>query len=177
MTTDLRSMELFSLKKQRSIGATDAELLAAAARIRAELAEVAEKAYQAIQKHSFATYYQFASKRTEHAAVICVIRSRCNEKKPELARAAAQEEFLALKSTVQSVTKFLFALSAVPSLPIGASETFLSEYEYLKTTREKLTLDGAQTDQEKAAIRDDIETALMLLEEILGKAPTLEEFS
>jgi len=176
MTTNLYSMEQSTLKKQRSPGASDAELLAAASRIRKELDEVADKAYKAIQKHSFAVYYQFANKRTEHAALICVIRSRCSDKKPDLTAAAKREEFQALQATVQSVTKFLFALSATPLLPVGACETFLAEYEYLKTARERLTAEGGKENREISSLLDDIETALMLLEEIIGKSPALEEF-
>jgi hypothetical protein len=59
-------------------------------------------------------------------------------------------------------------------MPIGARETFLHELEMLRTTRDLLT---PRKDEESVRnLIDELETALMILEEIVDRAPALEEF-
>jgi len=60
--------------------ASIAVLLEAVARIRAEAVLLADRAYEAIQRHAFDPYRQFCDKRAEHAALVSVLRSRIGPK-------------------------------------------------------------------------------------------------
>lgn len=152
------------------------DLLNALARIEAEALALAERAAEAIQHHSFDPYREFCEKRAEHAALVSVLRNHIGPN-PRDARwpAAANEHDRALVTvSIQACLKFSFALSATPNMPIGARETFLHELEMLRATRESL-----MQSEDREGVRnllDELETSLMILEEIVDRAPALEEF-
>jgi hypothetical protein len=155
--------------------ATTAELLEALTRIRSEAALLAEKAYDAIQHHAYDPYREFVEKRAEYAALVSVLRSRLGPKSESSLVATADRHDRALTTlSIQACLKFSFALSATPLMPIGARETFIHELEMLKGAREQLT--RAKDEEGVSALLDDIETSLMILEEIVERAPALEEF-
>jgi hypothetical protein len=166
---------------RKTVPASMAQLLDALKRLWAEAAALAENAYVAIQQHSFEPYWTFRAKLNEHAALVAVIRGRIQQlrdlrsRQAEMASTAvAREEQEILILTVKACLKFCFALSANPWLPIGARETFMHEIDALNGAR--AVLEKAPADMLPAGLLDDIDTARMILEEIIDKSPSLASF-
>src|SRR5258708_24950514 len=92
------------------------ELLQAIARVRSEAAVLADKAYEAIQRHAFDPYRKFCDKRKEHAALASVLRSHIGPRPqdPSWARSGSEEESSLIRFSIQACVKFAFALSAKP---------------------------------------------------------------
>jgi hypothetical protein len=156
--------------------ATVPDLFEALQRIEAEALTLAEKAAEAIQHHSFDPYREFCEKRAEHAALMSVLRNHIgpNPNNSKWPVAADKHDRALVTVSIQACLKFSFALSATPNMPMGARETFIHELEMLRTTREQLL---PMKDQEGIGnLIDELETALMILEEIVDRAPALEEF-
>jgi hypothetical protein len=65
-------------------------------------------------------------------------------------------------------------LSATPLMPLGARETFMHEVGMLQSARAQLQ--SAKDDEGVAGLLDELEMALMILEEVVEKAPAFEEF-
>jgi len=166
---------------RKSVPASMADLVEALKRLWAEAAALAEHAYLAIQQHSFGPYWTFRAKINEHAALVAVIRGRCQQlhelrsrQADILARAVDREEQEILILTVKACLKFCFALSANPWLPIGARETFIHEIDSL--TQARATLEKGKPEDLPKGLLDDLDTARMILEEIIGKSPSLVSF-
>jgi hypothetical protein len=167
--------------QKKSMPASLAELINALRRLWAEAAAMAEHAYIAIQKHSFEPYWTFRAKIDEHSALVAVIRGRAQQlrelrsRQADIVAAAVdREEQEILLLTTKACLKFCFALSANPWLPIGARETFIHEIDALKQTR--ATLERVAPEKLPTGILDDIDTARMILEEIIDKSPSLVSF-
>ena len=167
--------------QRKSTPASMAELLKALKRLWAEAAAMAEHAYLAIQQHSFEPYWTFRAKINEHSALVAVIRGRIQQLKELRLRQAGivadavdREEEEVVILTVKACLKFCFALSANPWLPIGARETFIHEIDSLNQAR--ATLEKAKPEDLPKGLIDDIDTACMILEEIIGKSPSLVSF-
>ena len=167
--------------QRKSIPASMAELLKALKRLWAEAAAMAEHAYLAIQQHSFEPYWTFRAKINEHSALVAVIRGRIQQLKELRLRQAGivadavdREEEEVVILTVKACLKFCFALSANPWLPIGARETFIHEIDAL--TEARAILEKAKPEKLPQGILDDIDTARMILEEIIDKSPSLTSF-
>jgi hypothetical protein len=152
------------------------ELLTALARIQDEARVIAERAYEAIQNHAYDPYREFCEKRAEHEALVSVVRSRIGPKPehPEWLKAANAHDRALLTLSIQACLKFSFALSATPLMPIGARETFIHELEMLRSARERLQ--AIKDEEGVAALLDELDMALMILEEVVNRAPALEEF-
>lgn len=152
------------------------DLFQALERIEAEAMALAEKAADAIQRHSFDPYREFCEKRAEHAALVSVLRNHVgpNPSNPNWLPAAERHDRALVTVSIQACLKFSFALSATPNMPIGARETFLHELEMLRTAREQLT--PRKEEEGVGNLIDELEMALMILEEIVDRAPALEEF-
>jgi hypothetical protein len=166
---------------RKTVPASMAELLDALKRLWAEAAALAENAYIAIQQHSFEPYWTFRAKINEHAALVAVIRGRIQQLRDVRSRqadiagkAVDREEQEILILTVKACLKFCFALSANPWLPIGARETFMHEIDSLTSAR--AVLEKAPADTLPSGLLDDIDTARMILEEIIDKSPSLASF-
>jgi hypothetical protein len=166
---------------RKSVPASMAELIKALQRLRAEATALADNAYLAIQQHSFEPYWTFRAKINEHAALVAVIRGRVPQLTALRTRQAGivteavnreEEEIIIL--TVKACLKFCFALSANPSLPVGARETFVHEIGALNEARRVLERGPADTLPE--GMLDDLGTAQMILEEIIEKSPSLSDF-
>jgi hypothetical protein len=151
-------------------------LLDALARVGAEAVVLAERAYEAIQHHSFDPYREFCDKRAEHSALVSVLRAQIGPKPREMSWPAAvnKQERALIMMSVQACMKFVFALSANPLMPLGARETFIHELAMLQTARDQLT--PHREEEGVAGVLDELEMALMILEEIVEKAPAFEEF-
>ncbi len=166
---------------RKTVPASMAQLLDALKRLWAESAALAENAYVAIQQHSFEPYWTFRAKINEHAALVAVIRGRIQQQRDlrlrqaDIAGAAVdREEQEILMLTVKACLKFCFALSANPWLPIGARETFIHEIDSL--TQARAVLEKAPADKLPPGLLDDLDTARMILEEIIDKSPSLVSF-
>jgi hypothetical protein len=151
------------------------DLFAALERIESEAMALAEKAAEAIQHHSFDPYREFCEKRAEHEALVSVLRNHVgpNPSNPNWLPAAEKHDRALITVSIQACLKFSFALSATPNMPIGARETFLHELEMLRATREQLT--PLKEQEGVSNLLDELETSLMILEEIVDRAPALEE--
>jgi hypothetical protein len=165
---------------RKTVPASMAELLDALKRLWAEAAALAENAYLAIQQHSFEPYWTFRAKINEHAALVAVIRGRIQKlhdvrsRQADIAgKAVDREEQEILILTVKACLKFCFALSANPWLPIGARETFIHEIDQLNQARAVLE---KAPDTLPTGLLDDLDTAKMILEEIIDKSPSLVSF-
>jgi hypothetical protein len=156
--------------------ATIDALLVAIARVRAEAVLLADRAYEAIQHHAFDPYRQFCEKRAEHAALVSVLRARIGPKPkdPKWAPAIDLEDSSLLRLSIQACVKFAFALSATPLMPLGARETFMHEVGMLQAARTQL--ESVKDDETVASLLGELEMALMILEEVVEKAPAFEEF-
>jgi hypothetical protein len=152
------------------------ELLKAIARVRSEAALLADNAYVAIQRHAFDPYRKFCEKRKEHAALASVLRSHIGlrPEDPSWARVVSEEESSLVRLSIQACVKFAFALSAKPLMPLGARETFITEIAMLHAAREHLW--PIKDDEGIANLLSEIDLALMILEEIIEKAPAFDEF-
>jgi hypothetical protein len=166
---------------RQPVPASIAELAAALKRLWAEAATLAEHAYIAIQHHSYEPYWTFRAKIEEHAALVAVLRGRLPALRElrvngvdKLAQSIDREEQEIVMLTVKACLKFCFALSANPWLPIGARETFIHEIDALQQSRQ--LLEKAPADSLPADLLDDIDTARMILEEVIEKSPSLDDF-
>lgn len=167
--------------QRKAIPASLEQLLDALKRLWAEAAALGEQAYVAIQHHSFEPYWNFRAKIDEHAALVEVLRGRVirlreqRRREAEVVAAAVdREEHEILVLTVKCCNKFCFALSANPLLPIGARETFIHEIDALNQAR--AILERTPPDKLEAGVLDDLDTAKMILEEIIEKSPSLTNF-
>jgi hypothetical protein len=167
--------------QRKSTPASLEELAEALKRLWTEAARLAEHAYVAIQKHSFGPYWTFRAKLGEHAALVTVIRGRLAALAESHAREADalvasvdREEQEMVILAVKACLKFCFALSANPSLPVGARETFGHEIEALGEARRLLEQWPAEKLPE--GMLDELGTAQMILEEIIAKSPSLADF-
>jgi hypothetical protein len=156
--------------------ATIAVLLQAVARVRGEAVLLADRAYEAIQRHAFDPYRQFCEKRAEHAALVSVLRAHIGPKPkdPAWLPAVNLEESSLLRLSIQACVKFAFALSATPQMPLGARETFMHEVGMLQTARTQLQ--SVKDEQGVASLLDELDMGLMILEEVVEKSPAFEEF-
>jgi hypothetical protein len=59
-------------------------------------------------------------------------------------------------------------------MPLGARETFMHEVGMLQAARAQLQ--SVTDDESIASLLDELEMALMILEEVVEKAPAFEEF-
>jgi hypothetical protein len=163
------------------VAASVTDLVAALERLRAEAERLAEAAHQGIQRHSYRGYWKFRSKLGEHAALVAVVRGRSQQmmvleggSARVAAQAAEREEREISILAIRSSLRFGFALSANPTLPLGARETFVHELEMLGEAGR--VLEAAPGGTLPEGVRDDLATARMILEEIIEKSPPLADF-
>jgi hypothetical protein len=167
---------------RQPVRATIADLSAALPRLRDEAVLIAEQALLGIEQHTYRPYWKFRAKLSEHGALIAVIRSRAQQMSAfdrGDARVATQkaerEEREMCVFSIRASLRFGFALSANPTLPLGARETFIHEMATLDEAR--AVIEASPPDSLPEGIRDDIVTARMILEEIIEKSPPLTDFS
>jgi len=156
-----------------------ARFLDALARLIDETEEAAERARDGIGHHAFEPYYALRNKTTEFQAMLAVVEGRIarlgrhcpetmSERLDELERAM-------LGLLVRASVQILFALSAIPLLPLGIRELFAGELRLLHETKEKLKL-PKHAGKLGADIEMDVETAELILLEVMEKAPSLLSF-
>jgi len=76
---------------------------------------------------------------------------------------------------VRASMRFFFVLSANPALPMGAREIFVAELRSLHDAHERLMRPN-YAGKLSSDLERDLETASLILEEIIDKAPSLLSF-
>lgn len=155
------------------------QLLGALERQCREAAALAKTAEQEASRHSFATYREFRDKVGEFQALVILIEQRLRNlvdaRSDDLRDEFERLDMVMLALLVRASMRFFFVLSANPVLPMGAREIFMQELRSLHDAHEKLRRPnyagrlGHDLDR-------DLETASLILEEIIDKAPGLLQF-
>lgn len=155
-------------------------LLAALERQAREAAKLASEAEHEASKHSFGAYRAFREKVGEFQALVILIEGRLRNLVDMNKAEGLRSEFerldtLMLSLLVRASMRFFFVLSANPILPLGAREIFVAELRSLHDAHEKLRRPD-YAGRLGPDLERDLETAAMILEEIIDKAPSLLHF-
>lgn len=155
------------------------ELLGALERQVREAVKLAATAEKEASKHSFAAYRGFRDKVGEFQALVILIESRlkniADDRSEDLRQEFERLDTFMLSVLVRSSMRFFFVLSANPILPLGAREVFMSELRSLHDANEKLRRPN-YAGMLSPDLERDLETASLILEEIIEKAPALLQF-
>jgi hypothetical protein len=155
-------------------------LIGALERQAREAVTLAKTAEVEASKHSFGAYRSWRDKVGEFQALVILIEQRLRNiadgRSDDLREEFQRLDVLMLGLLVRASMRFFFVLSANPILPLGAREIFLSELRSLHDAHEKLRRPGYA---EKLApdLEKDLDTAELILEEIIDKAPGLLSFN
>lgn len=155
------------------------ELLSALERQCREASKLAKLAEHEASKHSFGAYRGFRDKVGEFQALVILIEQRMRNlidpKSDDLRDQFERLDTVMLALLVRASMRFFFVLSANPILPMGAREIFVSELRSLHDAHEKLRR-PSYAGKLGAQLETDLETASLILEEIIDKAPSLLNF-
>ncbi|HYD66229.1 hypothetical protein [Azospirillum sp.] len=155
------------------------ELLSALERQCRQAAKLAQTAEHEASKHSFGAYREFRDKVGEFQALVILIEQRlrnlADARSDDLREQFERLDTVMLALLVRASMRFFFVLSANPILPMGAREIFMSELRSLHDAAEKLRRPQYVT-KLGPELEKDLETASLILEEIIDKAPSLLNF-
>ena len=144
-----------------------------------ELEAHAVRARQGIGIRSLAPYYEYRAKLDEYHSLVTVIENALpglSAKNRDLVRdRLRQSERRMLALVIQAALDFFFALSAIPILPIGIRECFAQELKSLHRAQNRLQA-PEHADNLSPGLAGDLETAELILAEIMEKAPSLVNF-
>ncbi|MBK1837025.1 hypothetical protein JHL17_06345 [Azospirillum sp. YIM B02556] len=167
------------MSKRQYTRAEVKELLGALERQCREASKLAQLAEHEASKHSFGAYRDFRDKVGEFQALVILIEQRLRNlvdaRSDDLRDQFEKLDTVMLALLVRASMRFFFVLSANPILPMGAREIFVAELRSLHDAAEKLKRPsyagklGPELDR-------DLETASLILEEIIDKAPSLLNF-
>jgi len=156
------------------------ELLSALERQCREAMALAKTAESDASKHSFGAYRAFRDKVGEFQALVILIEGRlrnvAGSRVDDLRAEFERLDALMLSVLVRASMRFFFVLSANPILPMGAREIFVSELRSLHDAHEKLRRPN-YADKIVADLERDLDTASLILEEIIDKAPGMLNFT
>lgn len=154
-------------------------LLGALERQARTAATLAKQAEDEAAKDSFIVYNQFREQVGEFRALCILIESRLKNMEggvvDDLREEYARLDTLMLGLLVKASMRFFFVLSAKTMLPMGARDIFVSELRSLHDAAEKLRRPDYQN-RISGTLKTDLETAELILEEIIHKAPKLISF-
>ncbi|MDG5495113.1 hypothetical protein GE253_00540 [Niveispirillum sp. SYP-B3756] len=140
---------------------------------------LAKLAEEEAAKDSFQAYNEFRNKVGEFRALCILIEGRLKSveavRVDDLREEYARLDTLMLGLLVRASMRFFFVLSAKTMLPMGARDIFVSELHSLYDAAEKLRRPEYQK-QLGDKLKGDLDTAEMILEEIIDKAPSLLKF-
>ncbi|WP_029014623.1 hypothetical protein [Niveispirillum irakense] len=155
------------------------DLLAALERQARDAIRLAKLAEEEAAKDSFQTYNEFRAKVGEFRALCILIEGRMkaidSSRIDDLKEEYARLDTLMLGLLVRASMRFFFVLSAKTMLPMGARDIFVAELHSLYDAAEKLRRPEYQNSMGEK-LKGDLETAEMILEEIIHKAPRLLQF-
>jgi len=155
------------------------ELLAALERLTEQAKERARDARAGVERHTFAPYHAYRAAIAEYEALVSVIEGRLEGQAEPLVR-KTRERLLAsrrkaLTLSIKAAFDIFFTLSAFPSLPIGVREVFTQELRHLNDAKTELR-SPEHAGKLAADLEQDLETAEMILNEVIAKAPMLVDF-
>ncbi|MBB6254310.1 hypothetical protein [Nitrospirillum iridis] len=154
-------------------------LLEALERQSRESTQLAKQAEAAAARDSFEAYNAFRNKVGEFRALCILVEGRLRSMEgnvDDMRERYAQLDTLMLSLLVRASMRFFFVLSAKTVLPLGAREIFVTELRSLYDASEKLRK-PEYANRLNESIRGELETAEMILEEIIDKAPSMLQFS
>lgn len=147
---------------------------------KAEMAAATDAAQRGVNHHTFEPYHALQEKTFEHESLVAVIEGRLgrlgDKCPPQLRERLDTFERSVLGERIRGSFKVLFALSAIPLLPFGVRELFAGELKALEAAREKLR-DPRHRQHCDPDLEQDLETAEMILTEVMEKAPGLLDFT
>lgn len=158
------------------------ELLVAMERKANQVLSMVNSIEEDATKNSYSMYDDFVHRATDFETLAILVETRLNNL--ELGTGAVQDlqdqydklKIVVAHGQIKASMKFFFVLSAAISLPLGARNLFSSELRRLHALQAELTnpkYDGMLSEEAKG----DLETAELILQEIIEKAPGLLEFS
>jgi hypothetical protein len=155
------------------------ELLVALERLTEQAKERAREARIGVERHTFAPYHAYRAAIAEYEALVSVIEGRL-EGQPAALVSKTRERLAAsrrraLTLSIKAAFNIFFALSAFSSLPIGVREVFTQELRHLNDAKTELR-SPTHAGKLAADLEQDLETAEMILSEVIGKAPSLVDF-
>jgi hypothetical protein len=155
------------------------ELLVALERLTEQARDRARDARVGVERHTFAPYHAYRAAIAEYEALVSVIEGRL-EDAPKALIGKTRERLLgsrrrALTISVKAAFNIFFALSAFSSLPIGVREVFTQELRHLNDAKTELRSPD-HAGKLAADLEQDLETAEMILNEVIAKAPALADF-
>lgn len=158
------------------------EMLSAMERKAGQVLAMVEDAEEEATKNSFSMYDAFVKRASDFDTLSILVETRI--KNMELGAGsseALQDQYDKLKMIVahgqiKASMKFFFVLSAASSLPLGARNLFSSELRRLYALKNELTLPKYEGTLSEEAV-NDLETAELILTEIIERAPSLLDFS
>jgi len=155
------------------------ELLSALERQCREAAALAKQAEHEATRHSFGAYRGFRDKVGEFQALVILIEQRlrnlADARSDDLRDQFERLDTVMLALLVRASMRFFFVLSANPALPMGAREIFVAELRSLHDAHERLMRPN-YAGKLSSDLERDLETASLILEEIIDKAPSLLSF-
>lgn len=155
------------------------ELLFALERLTEQAEARAREARIGVERHTFAPYHAYRAAIAEYEALVSVIEGRL-EGQPAALVSRTKERLAAsrrkaLTLSIKAAFSIFFALSAFSSLPIGVREVFAQELRHLSDANTELRL-PIHAGKLAADLEQDVETAELILNEVIGKAPSLVDF-
>jgi hypothetical protein len=145
-----------------------------------EMAAATAAAQRGVNQHTFEPYHALQQKTFEHESLVAVIENRLDrlgrDCPPKLRDRLDTFERSALAERIRGSFKVLFALSAIPLLPFGVRELFNGELKALHAARGKLR-DPKHQGRCDPELQQDLETAELILTEVMEKAPGLLDFT
>jgi hypothetical protein len=155
------------------------ELLVALERLTEQAKERAREARAGVEKHTFASYHAYRAAIAEYEALVSVIEGRLEGQPAPLVtrtkeRLAASRR-KALTLSIKAAFNIFFALSAFSSLPIGVREVFAQELRHLNDAKTELR-SPIHAGKLAADLEEALATAELILNEVIGKAPSLVDF-
>lgn len=155
------------------------ELLVALERLTEQAKDKAREARVGVERHTFAPYHAYRAAIAEYEALVSVIEGRL-EGMPAGIVSKTREKLAAsrrraLTLSIKAAFNIFFALSAFSSLPIGVREVFNQELRHLNDAKTELR-SPLHAGKLAADLEQDLETAEMILNEVIEKAPSLVDF-
>jgi len=155
------------------------QLLLALERLTEQARERARDARIGVERHTFAPYHAYRAAIAEYEALVSVIEGRL-EGQPAAVTSKTKERLAAsrrkaLTLSIKAAFNIFFALSAFASLPIGVREVFTQELRHLNDAKAELR-SPLHAGKLAPDLEQDLETAELILNEVIDKAPSLVDF-
>jgi len=139
----------------------------------------AARARRGIGFRSLAPYYEYRAKLDEYHSLVTVIENAMakliSKEQGRVKERLLRSERDTLALIIRAALDFFFALSAIPILPLGIRECFAQELHSLHRAQQRLVA-PEHTGKLSQGLEGDLETAELILAEILEKAPSLISF-